>query len=212
MLNFQLVHSRRTSDWNLTLGTIVDFFSWYFGLDRNTYMRMTMASHGHDNASRKAPWSPLSVHGKPTCCTEDFTKFSLMGLDQSQEHSVQHIKSDGGSRGVYYNQEEKERLEISRPDILWLINEFKYAIREYTDAEENEYSESFVHVPHNVIKHLSFMVKAVDDGLVSYRYLDSWRWSKGFCVHHNQISIWSWILPQYKTDQIKRGCSDWEWW
>ena len=80
------------------------------------------------------------------------TKFSLMELDQSQEHSVQLVKSDGGSRGVYYDQEEKEMLEISRPEVLRVINKSEYAIGEHTDAEVNEHPESSVHVQCNLLK------------------------------------------------------------
>ena len=63
------------------------------------------------------------------------TKFSLVGLDQNQELSVQLMKSECGNRCVYYDQEEKEVLEISRPEVLRVNNEFKHAIGEDTDVE-----------------------------------------------------------------------------
>ena len=100
------------------------------------------------------------------------TKFSLMGLDQCQEHSVQLVKSEGDNRGVYYDQEEKEMLEISRPEVLRVINEFEYAIREHTDDGVKEHPESSAYAQRNLIKHLNAMVKAVDDGLVSNPYLE----------------------------------------
>ena len=173
MLNFQFVCGQRTGDWPLTLSTIFDFLGWYFGFDRNTYTRMTPWFH-RDMAMlpEKHPEVHEAFMEGLFVVQRSSTKFSLMGLDQSQEHSVQLVKSDDGSRGVCYDQEEKEMLEISRPEILRVINEFQYAIGEHTDAEVNEHPESSVHVQRYLLKHLSRMVKAVDDGLVSNPYLE----------------------------------------
>ena len=38
-------------------------------------------------------------------------------LDQSQKQNVKHIEEDGGNRGLYGYQEEKELMEISRPEV-----------------------------------------------------------------------------------------------
>ena len=43
------------------------------------------------------------------------TKFGLMGLDQSQEHNVKHLKDGGSIKGLKIG--ENEVIEISRPDI-----------------------------------------------------------------------------------------------
>ena len=41
--------------------------------------------------------------------------FSLMALDQSQEHSIKFLKEDSGAKGLYGQQEEKEVIELSKP-------------------------------------------------------------------------------------------------
>ena len=51
------------------------------------------------------------------------TKFSLIWLDQSQKQNVKYIKADGGNRGLYAYQEEKELMEISRPEVLRALRE-----------------------------------------------------------------------------------------
>ena len=53
---------------------------------------------------------------------------SLMGLDQSQEHSIRLIKEDGGSCGLYGDESEKELPEISKPEVRRVIHEFDEAI------------------------------------------------------------------------------------
>ena len=42
-------------------------------------------------------------------------KFSLMALDQSQEHSIQYIKEDSGANGLYGQKEDKYIIELSKP-------------------------------------------------------------------------------------------------
>ena len=73
---------------------------------------------------------------------------------------------------MYYDQEEKEMLEISRPEVLRVINEFEYAIGEHTSDAVKEHSESSAYAQRNLIKHLNAMVKAVDDVLVLNPYLE----------------------------------------
>ncbi|KAJ8411103.1 hypothetical protein AAFF_G00181380 [Aldrovandia affinis] len=51
-------------------------------------------------------------------------KFSLMALDQSQEHSITFLKEDSGSKGLYGQPEEKEIIELSKPEVLQAIDEF----------------------------------------------------------------------------------------
>ena len=53
------------------------------------------------------------------------SKFSTMALDQSQEHSIRYLKEYGGSLGLYNDKKEKEVSEISRPELLRVIEEFE---------------------------------------------------------------------------------------
>ena len=52
------------------------------------------------------------------CIQGGSTEFSLMAMDQNIEHFIKFIKSAGGLRGLYGNQEERDIVEISRPVIL----------------------------------------------------------------------------------------------
>ena len=49
-------------------------------------------------------------------------KFATMALDQSQEHSVKYLKDGGGTKGL--QQDEKEVIEISKPEVLRYLDEF----------------------------------------------------------------------------------------
>ena len=46
-------------------------------------------------------------------------------MDQNQEHVIKLLKSEGGSKGLYGNPEEKDMVEISRPIILEALNYFE---------------------------------------------------------------------------------------
>ena len=50
-----------------------------------------------------------------------------MALDQSQEHSVKYLKDGGGTKGL--QQDEKEVIEISKPEVLRYLDEFRSNIR-----------------------------------------------------------------------------------
>ena len=71
------------------------------------------------------------ITSKCTCCPykghicvqRGKTTFSLIGLEQSQNQNVKHIKEDGGNRGLYGYQEEKELMEISRPEVMRVLRE-----------------------------------------------------------------------------------------
>jgi len=52
-------------------------------------------------------------------------KFSLMGLDQSQQHSIKLVKEDSGPKGLYGQAEDKAVIELSRAEVLRVIDEFE---------------------------------------------------------------------------------------
>ena len=67
-------------------------------------------------------------------------KSSLMALDQSQEHSIQFLKEDSGAKGLYGQQESKEVIELSKPEVLRAIDEFECAcLSASTPNESLEY-------------------------------------------------------------------------
>ena len=64
-------------------------------------------------------------------------KFSLMALDQSQEHSIKFLKEDSGAKGSYGQQEEKEVIELSKAEVLRLKDEFESACFLASDKQVN---------------------------------------------------------------------------
>ena len=54
-------------------------------------------------------------------------KASLMTLDQSQEHSIKFLKQNSEAKGFYGQPEEKEVIELSKPEVLKSIDEFERA-------------------------------------------------------------------------------------
>ncbi len=72
-----------------------------------------------------------------------------MALDQSHEHSKKFLKEGSGAKGLFGQQEEKEVIELSRPEVLRLTCEFegvlykpntKYGLEhpESSTAEQNK--------------------------------------------------------------------------
>ncbi len=64
-------------------------------------------------------------------------KFSLMALDQSQEHSIKFLKEDSGTKGLYGKQEEKEVIGLSKPEVLRVIDEYEHACFSTQHTEDN---------------------------------------------------------------------------
>ena len=69
-------------------------------------------------------------------------KFSLMALDQSQEHSIKFPKEGSGAKGLYGQPEEKEVIELSKLDVLRVIDELENAVLSASNKE--------VHLEHPV--------------------------------------------------------------
>ena len=54
-------------------------------------------------------------------------KFSLMGLYQSQLHSIKLLKEGNGPKGLYGQAEDKAVIELSRAEVLRVIDELECA-------------------------------------------------------------------------------------
>ena len=94
-------------------------------------------------------------------------KSSLMALDQSQEHSIQFLKEDSGAKGLYGQQESKEVIELSKPEVLRAIDEFECAcVSASTPNESLEHPESSVAEQKKFIKHLNALCDLVKEGTV----------------------------------------------
>ena len=91
-------------------------------------------------------------------------KSSLMALDQSQEHSNQFLKEDTGAKGLYGQQESKEVIELSKPEVLRAIDELACAcFSASTPYESLEHPEVSVAEQKNFIKHLNALCDLVKE-------------------------------------------------
>ena len=81
-----------------------------------------------------------------------------MALDQSQEHSVKYLKDGGGTKGL--QQDEKEVIEISKPEVLRYLDEFRSNIRS-NENESTEHPDSSISEQKKFIKHLNSMLQVV---------------------------------------------------
>jgi hypothetical protein len=79
-------------------------------------------------------------------------KISLMELDESQQHSIEFLKEDSRTKGLYGQQEEKEIIELSKPEVMRDMGEFKNASLSVLKKDVSlEYPES------SVAKHKKFL-------------------------------------------------------
>ena len=96
-------------------------------------------------------------------------KFSLMGLDQSQEHSIQFLKEDSGPKGLYGKSRTEEKLivELSKPEVLRIIEEFESGcFGNKNNPSQIEHPEGS---PKDQIKFLNqeqSLLKLIDDDLI----------------------------------------------
>ena len=87
-----------------------------------------------------------------------------MDLDQSQEHSVKHLKDGGTTKGLKIG--EKEVIEISRPEIQRCIDEFQDNMHA-ADGNSTSHPDSTGARQNAFIKDLNAMLQLVSDGKVA---------------------------------------------
>ena len=116
---FSFIRNQRQGNWPGTSESIEMLCPYFFAF-------------GHTNCSRwvpvflrdmaQLPALHLDVHDNfmkgHFVVQRSEKKFSLMGLDQSQEHSIRMLKEDGGPKGLYNQVEEKMVIELSRAEVL----------------------------------------------------------------------------------------------
>ena len=170
---FQFIRGQRTGNWKLTLSAIDDFLVWFFSFDRVTYSRMTpvflrdmaLLPEKHPTVHQAFMQGLFTVQRSQT-------KFSSMALDQSQEHSVKHVKEEGGGRGQYQNKAEKELLEISRPEVLRVVQEFENAASSDDAEAKIEHPESSIYHQKKLMRNVKCLIEAVDQKRIANPYLE----------------------------------------
>ena len=104
----QLVRGQRQGNWKQTVNACEDLCPWFFAFGHSNYAHW-LPVFLKDMVC--LPESHPSVHeafmnGKFVVQRSE-RKFSMMSLDQSQEHSIKFLKKDSGTKGLYGQLEEK---------------------------------------------------------------------------------------------------------
>ena len=120
LINCRFVNGQRLGDWLLTLNVCDEICPCFFAFRHTNYVRWVPVFL-RDMA--RLPETHPSVH-------EAFmaVKFIVQrcdkksSLDQSQEHSIHFLKEDSGAKGLYGQQESKQVIELSKPEVLRAID------------------------------------------------------------------------------------------
>ena len=104
-------------------------------------------------------------------------KFSLMGLDQSQEHSIKFLKEESGPKGFYGESRADEKLviEISKPEVLRIILEFEsgYFNEDSHSSNHREHPEASAQNQIKFLSQIQKLLNLVDDELIINPYRES---------------------------------------
>ncbi|KAL8591565.1 hypothetical protein ACOMHN_055532 [Nucella lapillus] len=162
----RIVKGQRLGDWPLTLSALHDMCPWFFAFGHTNYARW-LPVFLRDMA--KLPETHPSVHEAFMCgkfsVQRGDSKFSLMALDQSQEHSVKFLK-EGGTKGLYGQPGEKEMIELSRPEVLRILDEFEGACFSPSDKKAVEHADSTHAEQTKFLNDLKTLCKLVTEGTI----------------------------------------------
>jgi hypothetical protein len=93
-------------------------------------------------------------------------KFSMMALDQSQEHSIKFLKEASGPRGLYGRPDEKEVLEVSRGEVLRIVQEYEKMTLKTNKPTLSEHREGSQADQTTFRHHLQAMIGCVEAGTI----------------------------------------------
>ena len=161
-------------NWSGTLDAIDDLCPYFFALGHTNYSRwvpvflrdMAQLPHCHPAVHANFMKGHFAVQRSEK-------KFSLMGLDQSQEHSIKLLKEDSGPKGLYGQTEEKVVIELSKAEVLRVIEEFEYASIHTTQSGNIEHPESLVSEQQKFLKQLGSLLELVDKNIIINPYWET---------------------------------------
>ena len=137
-INSSFVRGQRAGDWPLTLNACYNLCPWFFAFGHTNYARwmsvflkdMACLHEAHPNVHKAIMDGKFVVQ-------RGNKKFSLMSVDQSQEHSIKLLKDTAGAKCLYGQQDEKEVIELSKPEVLRIIEESENASFQSTNKSAN---------------------------------------------------------------------------
>ena len=121
---FSFIRNRHHENWLGTLESIEMLRPYFFSLGHTDYCQWVTVFL-RDMA--QLPTLHPDVHDnfmKGHFVVQKSEKFSLRGLDQSQENSIRMLKEYGDPKGLYH-QVEKMVIELSRAEVLRVVEEFE---------------------------------------------------------------------------------------
>ena len=140
---FSFIRNQRQGNWPGTSESIEMLCPYFFAFGHTNYSRWVPVFL-RDMA--QLPALHLDVHDNfmkgHFVVRRSEKKFSLMGLDQSQEQSIRMLKEDGGPKGLYNQVEEKMVIEISGAEVLWVVEEFEDGTAHINPETSQEHPES----------------------------------------------------------------------
>ena len=166
------IRCQRLGDWYGTLKAIENLCPYIF-------------TFGHTNYSRWLPVFLRDMQRLPLLhpeVHENFvkghfvvqrsnTKFSSMGLDQSQEHSIKMLKEDCGTKGLYDQPDEKLLIELSRPEVIRIIEEFEVESSMTTSQQVTaEHPDSSIAKQNEFLSSLQSLINVVKDDTILNPY------------------------------------------
>ena len=179
-LELRFVRGQRSGDWKLTIDSLKLKCRWCFAFGKTNYARwlpvflrdMLLLETQHPLV-HKAFNNGLFVVQRST------TKFSLMAMDQNQEHCIKFTKHEGGPKGLYGQTEEQDVIEISRPGILRAIQQFEDQLDGVNQANKSikAHPESSEAEQKKFINHLSSLLRLVDEEKII----------NPFCENNNEL-------------------------
>ena len=100
-------------------------------------------------------------------------KFNLMGLVQSQEHSIQMLKEDGGPKGLYYQVEEKMVIELSRAEVIRVVEALEDGTAHINPETNQKHPESSTSEQQKLLSQVSSLLELVEEPIIVDPYLET---------------------------------------
>ena len=171
---FSFIRNQRQGNWLGTLESIEMLCPYFFALGHTNYSRWvpmflrdmaqlpTLHPDVHDNFMK----GHFVVHRSDK-------KFSLMGLDQSQEHSIRMLKEDGGPKGLYNQVKENMVIELSRAEVLRVVEEFEDGTAHINPETNQEHPERSTSEQQKLLSQVSSLLELVEEQIIVDPYLET---------------------------------------
>ena len=171
------IRSQRVGNWHQCISAIDKLCPYYFALGHTNYSRwvpvflrdMARLPNTHPDVYKEYMKKNFVVQRSKN-------KFSLMGLDQSQEHSIKFLKEDSGPKGLYGESRTEEKLviELSKPEVLRIIEEFETGyFGDDDDSSLTEHPDGSVKEQITFLNQVQSLLKLVDDDLIVNHYSET---------------------------------------